>query len=137
MLVHDTNVASALPCRVLGPVCDAQESNGTARGGEGDECVICLYEMMETEEVTDFIPCGHTYPSPHPSRFMAMALPLVLAMALPFMAMASLLFLAMALPLSSLSDDGTPLYDQVSPTMRRRMAPEQTKRDEGWLLSGV
>ena len=101
MLVHDTNVASALPCRVLGR--DAQESNGTARGGEGDECVICLYEMMETEEVTDFIPCGHTYPSPTPSRFMAMALPLVLAMALPFMAMASLLFLAMALPLSSLS----------------------------------
>jgi hypothetical protein len=73
--VHDTNVASALPCRVLGR--DAQESNGTARGGEGDECVICLYEMMETEEVTDFIPCGHTYPSPHPSRFMAMATPFI------------------------------------------------------------
>jgi hypothetical protein len=66
--VHYTNVAPALPCRVMGPVCDAQESNVTARGGAGDECIICLYEMMETEEVTDFIPCGHTYTSPHPSR---------------------------------------------------------------------
>jgi hypothetical protein len=66
--VHATNVAPALPCRVMGPACDAQESNVTARGGEGDECIICLYEMMETEEVTDFMPCGHTYTSPHPSR---------------------------------------------------------------------
>ena len=66
MVVYNTDVASALPVRVMGPIFDAQRSTLTERGVEGDECIVCLSAMVATEEVTDFLPCGHTYTSCHP-----------------------------------------------------------------------
>ena len=60
--VYGTDVASALPQRIMG-CCDPKLVHvlRNARGKENDDCVICMEAMVAGDTVTDFLPCSHTH----------------------------------------------------------------------------
>ena len=59
-IINITDVTSVLPRRVMGSSPDASPAH-LPWGKEGDECMICLGEMVAGGEVTDLPVCNHTF----------------------------------------------------------------------------
>ena len=60
--INITDIGSSLPLRIMGSSePELMNVTRTARGKQGDDCVICLESMVAGDEVTDFLPCKHTH----------------------------------------------------------------------------